>query len=115
MDCFASLAMTAESDPARMRAQPNFLNRISAILPVQLYLKKSLRDSPKSHPSLSPSRPTKGRFAIVTDVAAGCSGRGQCQKANDADSTLAKGSADRCQTVEWLFERCSAEGEGVWS
>jgi hypothetical protein len=32
MDCFASLAMTAE--PSLMRAQPNFLNRINAILPV---------------------------------------------------------------------------------
>jgi hypothetical protein len=57
----------------------------------------------------------KGAFRHRHGPAAGYIGRGQCQKTNDAVSTLAKGSADRYQTVEWLFERCSAKGEGVWS
>jgi hypothetical protein len=40
MDCFALLAMTAESCPGDARAQPNFLNQINAILPVSPPRKK---------------------------------------------------------------------------
>jgi hypothetical protein len=48
MDCFALLAMTAESCPGDARAQPYFLNQINAIRPVRSLAKNiSLWRAPK--------------------------------------------------------------------
>ncbi|HSZ75627.1 MAG TPA: hypothetical protein VK779_12470 [Rhizomicrobium sp.] len=48
MDCFALLAMTAESCPGDARAQPNSLNQINAIRPVRSLAKNiSLWRAPK--------------------------------------------------------------------
>src|SRR5205814_5874060 len=53
----------------RLRAQRNLLNRINLICPVQSHLQKHFRSSPKQITSLvTPSRPTKGRLAIVTNA-----------------------------------------------
>jgi hypothetical protein len=53
---------------------------------------------------------TEGRFAIVTDVGAGCGGRGsvrraKCARTNDADPAFAKASADGYQTRRSLWRR----------
>jgi hypothetical protein len=39
------------------------------------FKKNSFRAYPKSNPYFALSRPTEGRFAIVTDVGTGCDGR----------------------------------------
>ena len=55
--------------PAAMRAKTNFLRPINVIWVVQSLLKKySAFPNTKSALYLSPSRPTKGALAIVTDA-----------------------------------------------
>jgi hypothetical protein len=60
-----------------LRVQPNLFNQINVMLPVQSRLKNILlRGRPKSPLQLAPSRPGRGALAIVTNVGAGCGGRG---------------------------------------
>ena len=55
-----------------MRAKRNLSNGINLIWAFQSQLQKHFRSSPKQITSLvAPSRPTEGRFAIVTDVGHG--------------------------------------------
>ena len=123
VDCFASLAMTAEAVP-RMRAQANFLNSINAILPAQSARKEhfaSARPKPPhfqflnfrilldrevesgieaNHPASS-----EGRFAIVTDVGAGCGGRGSVKRRMTLNPPSLELRRNGTKTVGWLFRK----------
>jgi hypothetical protein len=63
--------------PAGLRAKPNFMNRIKLFLPVQFRSQK-YSASRFTQITFKTTRPahSEGRFAIVTDVGAGCDGRG---------------------------------------
>ena len=82
------------ASPLRVREKTNFLKQINLICPVQSYSEKFFA-SPQTqiksifrHPA-----PKEGRFAIVTDVGAGCGGRFGALRTNGA----------------------KADGEVVWS
>jgi hypothetical protein len=108
-----------------MRPQANFLNRINAILPVQssrqkyfalaraqgrLYFKllnfRILLDCgvetgiEANHPASS-----EGRFAIVTDVGAGCGGRGSVKRRMTLNPPSLELRRNGTKTVEWLFRK----------
>jgi len=55
-----------------------------------IFRKILVPSDPKSHLELSPSRPTEGRIAIVTDVGMGCGGRGSVLRATGLQGGLAK-------------------------
>jgi hypothetical protein len=59
--------------PANLRAQPNFLNQIKLMLPVQSLLAKINPFRPDPNQIYNPRRsgPLEGRIAIVTDVGRG--------------------------------------------
>jgi hypothetical protein len=63
-------------DPA-LRLPPDFHNQINVMLPVQTCIRKySPSRLPQITPTTPPSRPGRGALAIVTNVGAGCGGRG---------------------------------------
>jgi hypothetical protein len=69
--------------PRRLRARPNLLKQINLICPVQSSLQKYFsfhRPQITSRTFRIPSH-TEGRIAIVTDVGAGCGGRGSVLRA----------------------------------
>jgi hypothetical protein len=108
--------------PHAMRAQPNFLNWINAILPAQSACENiSLWRAPKAasiqflnfrilldrevesgieanHPASS-----EGRFAIVTDVGAGCGGRGSVKRRMMLNPPSLELRRNGTKTVGWLF------------
>jgi hypothetical protein len=60
-----------------MLPEKKFFRRINVIPLVQSCLKKySVSRPPKSNPYFAYPVPDEGRFAIVTDVGAGCGGHG---------------------------------------
>jgi hypothetical protein len=61
-----------------LRAKSNFLNRIKLFLPVQSRSQKYSASRFTQITFKTPAVPShsEGRFAIVTDVGAGCDGRG---------------------------------------
>jgi hypothetical protein len=78
-----------------VRAGRKFLNRIKLILAVQSCLKKYFGfhlPQITSRTFRIPSH-TEGRFAIVTDVGAGCGGRGSVLRAAEYDDSLWSGAA----------------------
>jgi hypothetical protein len=80
--------------------QPNLLKRFNVICPtgsqpdsLSSPSRKNipLHAPPKSKLYPSMSRPTEGRFAIVTNVGQGCGGRGSVLRATGSQGGLAKG------------------------
>jgi hypothetical protein len=89
--------MRIKADIRRRPAQ--FIEADQCKLPVGLFLGLSSLISdfpknisvptyPKSILELSPSRPTEGRFAIVTNVGQGCGGRGSVLRATGLQGEL---------------------------
>jgi hypothetical protein len=78
----------------RLRVKSNFLKHFKLILAVQSWAKKySALYSPQISGFIAPSRLMKRGVRVVTNVGAGCGGRGSVEKTSDA----------------------AADGEIVWS
>jgi hypothetical protein len=95
-----------------MRAADDLLNRIKLICPVQSSLQKQFASritQITSMPSAIP--PAEGRFAIVTDVGAGCGGRGDILRAMRLQGGFRLVSDRKCVSTRDV----TADGEVVWS
>src|ERR1700722_13447092 len=72
------------------------------------FKKIPFRARPKSNPYFELSRPTEGRFAIVTDVGTGCGGREAARKTNAHASRTAKSCGPDAPTLASSFADQSA-------
>ena len=90
----------------------DFLQQLQRDLPSPVSARKNilLRARPKSPLQLRPSRPGRGALAIVTNVGAGCGGRGSVGRVSCSQGGLRFVSGHNAQTTGE-----AAYGKAVWS
>jgi hypothetical protein len=93
-----------------LRAPPNLFNQINAICPVQSCQQKySASSTPQISDKTTPSRPGRGALAIVTNVGAGCGGRGSVGRV-----VVFSGRALVRERTQRADDRRQMPGEASW-